>query len=299
MEKEILENYIKAGKIAAQVREESRSRAKVGAKLFDLAEWIENRIKELGADIGFPVNISVNNIAAHFTPSKDDETTFKPGDVIKIDIGTHVNGYIGDTATTVSLGGNEDLLKASREALNEAIKIAKPGTKLGEIGTVIEQTIKKYGFKPISNLTGHGLDKYDLHAEPQIPNITNDIEYELKEGQAIAIEPFATTGSGRVNESGDVMIFMLVEPQPVRNFDARRIISFAQKRNGLPFAKRWVLSDLGMSDIRFRLALRELSTKNVLHEYHVLKDVDDCKISQFEHTLIVGDKPIVTTRYEE
>lgn len=286
-----MDKYLKAGKIAAQIRDECKDHVKVGAKFFELAEWIENRIKELNAEIAFPVNISVNNIAAHFTPNKDDKNIFKENDVVKIDIGVHIDGYIGDTATTISLGGNEELLKASKEALDEAIKIIRPGINIGEIGGVIEETIKKYGFRPITNLTGHGLDRYDLHADPQIPNTKIDSNYELKEDQVIAIEPFATTGSGFVKESDEIMIFSLVNPQLVRSPDARRIIDLGLKRNGLPFAKRW----FHFTDIRFRLALKELEIKDIIHKYPVLFDTEGCKISQFEHTVIVRDNPIITT----
>jgi len=295
MNDEIFNSYLKAGKIAAQVREQCKEMIKVGSTFLNVAELIENRIRELGGEIAFPVNISVNNIAAHFTPDKEDTTVFNQGDVVKVDIGVHVNGYIGDTTITIDLGDNKDLSKASQDALAEAIKIIKPGVNIGEIGNVIEQTIKKYGFKPIANLTGHGLDKYDLHAEPQIPNIRINTDYVLKQDQVIAIEPFATTGSGFVKESETILIFRLIAPQPVRNFDARNIIRFGEKRNGLPFAKRW----LNISDIKSRIAIRELVNRGALYEYPILKDIEGSKISQFEHTIIVRDEPVVTTKDEE
>ncbi len=298
MEKEIFDNYVKAGHIASQVRDEFREKIKPEISLLEIANAVESRIRELGGEPAFPVNISVNNVAAHYTPPAGDETAFKQGDMVKLDIGVHVNGYIGDTATTIYLGDDEkesQLVLASKKALEEALKIVKPGTKISEIGEAVEKAITEMGFKPISNLTGHGLDQYDLHAEPQIPNVKITSGYELKEDQIIAIEPFASSGDGYVRESGETLIYMILYPHPVRNPEARQIIKRMAVRQGLPFAKRW----LQISDIKLRLALRELKMRNAIHEYPILKDRDDCKISQHEHTIIVMEKPVVTTRVEE
>mgnify|MGYP000142963784 CR=1 FL=1 len=298
MEKEILEKYKEAGKIAARVREESKRIIKVGANILEIAEWIEKRIKELGGDIAFPPNISINNIAAHFTPNKNENIFVNENDVIKIDIGVHVDGYIGDTAYTICFKDYFDLLKASEEALQEAIKIVSPGTKIKEIGEIIENTITKYGFKPVKNLTGHGLDRFNIHAEPQILNVKNSDEKELKDGDVIAIEPFATNGEGFVIDSNDIRIFSVtksIEEAKIRNSDAKYIFNFGFKRNGLPFAKRW----LSLPEIKFRIAAKELLSKEILYPYPILFEKKDCKISQFEHTIIVLDKPIVTTLYSE
>ena len=294
MEKQVLDDYIKAGRIAAQARDEGAAKVVAGARLIDVAEWIEGRISALGGGMAFPVNISINNVAAHYTPDREDASVFAENDVVKLDIGVHVNGYIGDTACTISLakdGRYDSLLKASREALEDAVKIAVPGTRLGEIGEAVENRIHSYGFKPVANLTGHGLEQYNLHAEPQVPSIKNGSGYVLEDDQVIAIEPFASTGDGFVKESGEVLIYMLLQPQPVRMPEARQIINYGMKTNGLPFAKRW----LAMSDIKFRLAMRELRSRNAVHEYPVLRDADGCRISQFEHTVIVGEKPMITT----
>ena len=183
-------------------------------------------------------------------------------------------------------------MEASEKALEKAIELCQPGALLSDISSVIEDTIKSYGYNPISNLTGHGLDQFDLHAEPQIPNIKTESQYELKKGQVIAIEPFATDGAGRIKESGDAMIFRMVMPGPVRNLDARGIIKFASSREGLPFAERWIELPL----IKTRLALKELRDKNILYDYPVLKEVANGFVSQSEHTVIVGEEPVVTTK---
>jgi methionyl aminopeptidase len=162
----ILDDYRAAGRILAEVREEAVEKVKEGNSVLEVAEFVENSIREKGAEPAFPCNISRNEEAAHATPSIDDETVFG-ADIVKLDIGTHINGYIGDSAVTVDLSGNnEGLVKASEAALNEAIKIIRDGVSTIEIGEVIENTIRERGYKPIVNLTGHGLMRYNSHAPP-------------------------------------------------------------------------------------------------------------------------------------
>ena len=220
------EKYLKAGKIAAEIREASKELVKPGVKILDIAEAIEKMIYDKDAIPAFTINISLNDIAAHYTPQKGDETTIKESDITKIDIGICVDGYIGDTAYSVSFDKkNDKLIEASRAALDEAIKLCVPDALLSDVSAKIEETIKSFGFKPISNLTGHGLDLYDLHAEPQVPNISFKSSYRLKEDQVIAIEPFATNGAGMIKDTENIFIYRLVQIKPTRNQEARKIIS--------------------------------------------------------------------------
>lgn len=302
MEKEIIEKYKKAGKIAANILQNCKSFLKPGTKLIEVAEWIENEIIRNKGEVAFPVNISINNVAAHYTPDFNDTTTFKEGDMVKIDIGVHVDGYIGDTAATFVVGKptelDKKLIETCKKALKEAVKIVSPGLRISEIGEVIEAVASEAGFKPIRNLTGHGLERFNLHAEPQILNIKNELPYVLTEGQVIAIEPFITNGSGIVKEGEETLIFSIYFSKPVRNIDARKILTFGNERYGLPFAKRWVMERLKLSEVRFRIALRELEKRNLIYSYPILKDIEGCKIAQFEHTIIVLEKPIITTLTE-
>jgi methionyl aminopeptidase len=293
MDKDTEEKYIKAGKIASEVREEARKTAKEGMLLLELGEKIESRIKELGGEIAFPINLSINEIAAHYTPTKNDETKIPKGSVLKIDVGVHVDGYVADTACTVCFDSKYDnLTKASKTALEEAIKVCKPGAFIRDVSAKIEETIKGYGLVPVSNLTGHGLEKYFLHASPQIPNVKFIGGQKLSENQVIAIEPFATDGAGRVKDSEPALIYMLTNKKPVRNMDARKIISFAEQFNGLPFAERWISFD---SLFKTRIALKELKDRGIIYEYPPLKEVKNGMVSQHEHTVIVRDEPVVTT----
>ena len=302
MNDEVLEKYIKAGKIAAEVREASAKLAKVGMPLLELAEPVESRVRGGGAEPAFPVNLSLNEFAAHYTPQHNDETKISEGDVLKIDVGAHIDGYIADTAITVDFGNHAALLKATKDALAAAVGVVKIGAAIGDISRAIDETIRASGFVPVENLTGHGLDQYVEHKEPSIPNISLRNDTKLTEDQVIAIEPFATGGAGHVKDSPEVMIFSFSADKPVRGVDAKKIVSFVQRYNGLPFAERWLMTEQAQnagvpnSLFKVRLALRELVQRGVLYSYPVLREAKAGMVSQAEHTVIVRDEPIIITK---
>ncbi len=293
MDLDILEKYMLAGKIAAEAREESKKWVTAGKSLLELAEQIEEAIRSKGGEPAFPVNLSINDVSAHYTPTKNDLTKIQDGDLVKIDIGVHVDGYIADTAYTLSFDEKYDyLVDAVKAALDEAVKMFTPGTKVSDISGKIEETIRSYGCNPVRNLTGHGLDRFVEHTEPEILNVKTNSPYVLKENQVVAVEPFATSGEGRVKDTETILIFMLAERKPVRNPEARTIMDFAEKLNGLPFAERWIPID---SLFKIRLALRELRQRGVIYDYPILKEASGGRVSQYEHTVIVRDKPVITT----
>src|SRR3989344_7945295 len=209
MNEQIKYNYIKAGSISAEVLEYGKSLIKKGNSLLEATELIEKKIFELGGKPAFPVQFSCNEIAAHFCAEEDDNTIFDE-QVVSLDLGVHVDGAIGDNAYTIDLSGKyNDLVKAAQEALKEALKIINVGTELREIGKVISDTIKGYGYNPVRNLSGHGLNLYNIHDKPTVPNIEDNNRITLKERMTFAIEPFATNGSGVVRESGIATVFRL------------------------------------------------------------------------------------------
>jgi methionyl aminopeptidase len=287
----VLDKYRKAGKILAEVRGEAIAKVKEGVLLLEVAEFVEKSIRERGGEPAFPCNISLNEEAAHATPSIDDETVFG-NDLVKIDIGVHVDGYIGDSAVTVDLSGeHKELVSASEEALNEAIKIIRDGISTVEVGEVIENAIRDRGYRPVVNLSGHGLAHYNSHAPPTIPNVRYEHGVLLSENDVVAIEPFVTDGAGKVVESGTVEIYGLIKAKPVRVSEAKKLLEEIEKYQGLPFAKRWLPRE------RLDLALRTLKTVGALREYPVLREEEKGLISQAEHTVIVTkDGCEVTTK---
>jgi len=294
MDEDGIKKAKEAGKIISEVREESRKFVKIGSSLSQIADTIENMLIEKGAAPAFPACLSINNMAAHYAPGKDDKSVVPEGALIKVDIGAHVDGFIADTAYTIAFRKEDQpLADASTAALLAAIEQCYTGNTLSNVSAAIESTIKDFGFTPVSNLTGHGLGHYWLHDEPSVPNVKTNSTYKLKENQLIAIEPFATSGIGRVNDADSTTIFRIAQAKPVRNPEARRIMEFAFSVNGLPFAERWIPLD---SLFKIRLAMRELREKEILYEYPALKEASGALVSQTEHSILVGDKPLVTTR---
>jgi methionyl aminopeptidase len=288
----VLDKYRGAGRILAEVRDGVVELVKEGGSLLAVAEFVENSMREKGGEPAFPCNISRNEEAAHSTPSIDDKAVFGR-DLVKIDLGVHIDGYIGDSAVTVDLSGEcEGLVNAAEAALHEAIKIIRDGVSTSEIGELIDNTIRAQGYKPVVNLSGHGIERYKTHTKPTIPNIKHREGEILKENNVVAIEPFATDGTGKVIEHGSAEIFSLIKAKPVRSREAKKLLDEIRKYQGLPFAKRWLPRE------RLDLALRTLkSTRGVLREYPVLREEGMGLVSQAEHTVIVKkDGCEVTTR---
>ncbi len=295
MEKKELEKYEKAGQIAASAIDYGKGLIKKGNSLLEVTDKIEGFIIKNGGKLAFPTQMSLNHVAAHFYPDADDKIIFED-QVVKLDVGVHVDGFIGDTACTVDLSGNySELVKASRDALNNAIKIVKAGVTLGEIGKIIQETISGYGFAPIRNLSGHGLDEYDVHSPPTIPNTATNDKTRLEEGQIIAIEPFASTGAGIVVETSNATLFQMIEHKPVRDNVTREVLAFIEEYEHLPFARRWLLKKFTTLKVNF--ALKRLLNNDVIRDFPPLADKAKGIVSQAEHTLIVEkDKARILTK---
>jgi methionyl aminopeptidase len=270
MNQYIREYYFEAGKIAAQVLHEAGSRIKGGVSLLGVAEYAEDRIKDLGGKIAFPCNISINEIASHYTPD-DDKPRFKKGDVVKLDIGVHVEGYIADTAKTFEIGTENHigLITASNDALDKAILSIRDSVQTRTVGKLIEETITKHGFSPIKDLTGHSLEQYKLHAGISIPNYGSFFSQKIKKDMVFAIEPFATYGRGNIRH-GRTHIYSAGKARTKAHRD------IGDRFGALPFARRWV-PEMSLDDLKG------------LREYSELIESSGAIVGQSEHTVIVGE----------
>ncbi len=292
MDKEILEKFKQAGEIAAQALAYGKDLIKPGASILEVTEKIEHKIIELGGKLAFPINISLNNIAAHDCAHNKDDRKFTD-EIVKLDLGVHIDGHIGDTATTIDLSGKyTELVEASEQALNNAIKTLKLGVKLGQIGKVIEETIVGKGFQPIRNLSGHSLGLYLAHALPNIPNYDNNDQFELQNDMVFAIEPFATNGAGMIKETKDPQIFSVKEFKPMRINFARNIMKFIQNNfKTLPFSKRHLLNKFSEAQVNF--TLKQLKNMEALKEHVALQEVQGGLVSQHEHSIAIVDGEVI------
>ena len=287
MDQNEIEKYIKAGRIAGEAIKLGKNLIEEGKRAEDVADEIESFIIKSGAKPAFPVNLSVSDEAAHYTPSRNDNRIFKKGDVVKIDLGAHVDGYIADTAITIEIGGNDKktLSMASETALRTVINSIRPGIETWELGSIIERVIESFGYKPIYNLTGHQVSKFVLHAGISIPNYNDGSRKSLYSDMAVAIEPFATDGSGYVKETkfGNIAQIIRINDETKRIFE---------EYNNLPFSTRWIYRDFSDPEHIMDIVMKSKD----IYRFPILKEKAKGTVSQHEHTiLLLKDRIIVTT----
>ena len=292
-----IEDYLKAGKIASEVREMVRVKDWVGKTVYEICEWVEDEIRKRGAKCAFPVNTSINEVAAHYTAEPNDTITIKDTDLIKIDLGAQINGHIADTAVTVCYDPQYDgLVQAAEEGLANAMSMIKTGVKASDIGRTIETTIKQMGYKPIANLSGHSLEQYTIHAGKSIPNIWSIGGFSLSENSAYACEPFVTTqdGGGFVRNGQIKNIFAINSRKKTKDAEADKLLDFIWENfNMLPFALRWITKDREEKEARELLNI--LVKKKAVQAYPVLIEVNEQRVAQAEHTFIPTESGVTIT----
>ncbi len=292
-----IEEYIQAGKIASEVREMVRVKDWIGKTVYEICEWVEDEIRKRGAKCAFPVNTSINEVAAHYTAEPNDPITIKDTDLIKIDLGAQINGYIADTAVTVCYDPQYDgLVQAAEEGLANAMSMIKAGVKASDIGRTIETTIKQLGYKPIANLSGHSLEQYTIHAGKSIPNIWSIGGFSLSENSAYACEPFVTTsdGGGFVRNGQIKNIFAINSRKKTKDAEADKLLDFIWENfNMLPFALRWITKDREEKEARDLLNI--LIKKKAVQAYPVLIEVNEQRVAQAEHTFIPTENGVTVT----
>ena len=186
-----LKDYRQGAEIHRQVRQYARRMIKPGMCLTEIAENIENSTRALTehpgleegdamkGGVGFPTGLNINHIAAHYSPNAGNKVVFTEKDVMKVDIGVHLNGHIVDSAFTIAFDHKFDnLLTAVKEATNTGVREAGIDVRVGDIGAAIQETMesyeieldgKTYPIKSIRNLNGHDIIPYSIHGGKSVP----------------------------------------------------------------------------------------------------------------------------------
>ncbi|MBS3072750.1 type II methionyl aminopeptidase [Candidatus Pacearchaeota archaeon] len=294
MDKEQIESTRKAGEIVQKIKKEAKTWIKQGTPLIEIAEKIEEKIIKLGGKPAFPVNLGINEYAAHYTPGHDDKTIAHG--LLKVDFGVHVNGYVADNSFSINLDNsekNKQLIEISELALEKAIESIKNGETLGEIGRKIQKTASDADFSSIQNLSGHSINQWELHSGLTIPNYDNNSSIVLEDG-VYAIEPFITTGEGKVYDGKPSGIYQLKKSGGIRDANAREILKYiAEKYNTLPFCSRWLIKEFGT---RALVSLSFLEQAGLIHQFTHLVEKSKAPVAQSEATIIInnGEVEIVT-----
>lgn len=304
MKENQVQKYLKAGKAASEAKKLARELVKPGGSFLEIGNKCEEIIDKMGCELAFPINMSLNEIAAHYSPTIDDEKVIPEKGLLKIDLGAHFDGYIADSAITINIDDDPNLqvyVDAAREALEAAIEIFGPGTKLYELGDKIAKTVSSYGLRPIKNLGGHELKQFNLHAGPFIPNFKDKRHDQvLKPGDAYACEPFTTSGPGYVNNGKDSYIYRF--RKKVRKNMPYEELGYMNKieseTKNLPFSPRFLLKKNLIPKKKIPITIDSFIRKKILDHYPVLIEQGRALVAQEEHTLIIDKdgKTIVTTR---
>ncbi|MGD0160004.1 MAG: type II methionyl aminopeptidase [Candidatus Bathyarchaeia archaeon] len=288
-DKDAVEKFKLSGRILREAREEIKGYVREGMMIIDICEKAEELIKKKGAKPAFPCNVSINEVAAHYTSPPGDKKRIPENSVVKVDIGAHVDGYVTDTAVTVCLNREyEDLVATAERAVKAATDIIRPGISASTLGALIEKTIKSRGFKPISNLTGHQVGRYVLHTGTSIPNVSQLSFTKLKLGGVYAIEPFVTMpdAAGRVEDGSESTIFRFVKSRSPRDPYAKRLLKFIEENfRTLPFAERWLQGAVPKE--QHKQAFDELLASKALMRYPIFIEASRRTVAQAEHTVMI------------
>jgi methionyl aminopeptidase len=290
-DKEELDKFRISGKILRETREEMKSQVRENMPVIDLCEKVEGLIRSKGGKPAFPCNVSINEVAAHYTSPPEDTLTIPEGSTVKVDLGVHVDGYVTDTAFTVSFTSEgRSMANTAELALKTALNNIHGDMTLGKIGSLIESTIKNRGFKPISNLTGHSVGRYLIHAGTSIPNVSQSSMTKVRTGEVYAIEPFVTLPDavGRVDDSPQATIYRLIKAKSVKTDSAKKLLKHIETNfRTLPFAERWLIGILPRE--QHKMAFKELLSSKSVMSYPVFVEVSKKPVAQAEHTVLMKD----------
>lgn len=288
---EDIEKFRLSGKILRETREKMKGFVRENMPIIEICETAEQLIIEKGGKPAFPCNVSINEIAAHYTSPPNDKRKIPEKSLVKVDIGVHVDGYVTDTAFTVCFNSEyRGLCEAAEQALKTAIGTIRPGMSTSKLGAAIENAIKSRGFKPISNLTGHQVGRYLVHAGISIPNVSQISFSKIALGEVYAIEPFVTLpdAAGKVVNGEEITIFRFLKSKSLKNPHAKQLLRYIENNFGtLPFAQRWLKSIL--PEKNYREAFSELLLSKALMGYPVFVEMSGKPVAQAEHTILVVD----------
>jgi methionyl aminopeptidase len=287
-----------SGRILRETREEIRGFVRENMPIIEVCEKAESLIKKKGGKPAFPCNVSINEIAAHYTSPPNDIKRVPEKAIVKVDIGAHVDGYLTDTAVTVCFDPEYDsLVETAEKALEKAVESICAGMSTSKLGTIIESTIKSRGFKPISNLTGHSVGRYLVHAGTSLPNVSQIFSSKIKVGVAYAIEPFVTVSNavGKVEDEAGSTIFRFVKSRPQKNPYAKTLSKYIEENfRTLPFAERWLQGVVPAE--HYKEAFRQILKSKAIMDYPIFVEASRKPVAQAEHTvLIVEDGRVVLT----
>lgn len=314
----LLQNARRAAEAHRRVRYRVQSMLRPGVTLLEIAKCVEESTRvllhgERNNGIGFPVGLSMNSCAAHYTVNPGEEdVVLKEDDVLKIDFGTHSDGRIMDSAFTVAFRDSfEPLLMAAKEGTETGIRALGVDVRVCDIGRDVNEVITSYEveidgktwpIRPVSDLHGHSISQFKIHGGISIPAVDNRDTTRVRADSFYAVETFATTGRGLIEDRHPCSHFMLEtgRTRKLYNKDLIKVYEFARDLFGtLPFSPRH-LDHYNLLSGGVLKSVNLLTMMKLFAPYPPLNDIDGSRVAQFEHTLYLSESgKEVLTRGED
>ncbi|KAF3208337.1 hypothetical protein TWF106_011440 [Orbilia oligospora] len=310
---EFLRTYRKAAEVHRQTRRWVQENVKPGHSTLEIAEGIEDSVRallghpgleagdSLKGGMGFPTGICLNHEVAHYTPSTGKGVVVQHQDVMTVDFGVHINGWIVDSAFTMAFDPTyDDLLAAVKDATNTGVKTAGIDVRISDVSAAIQEAMesweveirgKTYPVKPVRNLTAHDIKHWHIHGGKSIPFVKNSDQTKMEEGEIFAIETFGSTGRGYTRDDVGIYGYGLNHDAPLTTSlplaSAKRLHKTIREHfSTIVFCRRY-LDRLGLD--RYLAGMNCLVQHGIVEAYKPLTDIEGSYSAQFEHTLILRE----------
>mmetsp|Transcript_54845 Transcript_54845/g.63068 ORF Transcript_54845/g.63068 Transcript_54845/m.63068 type:complete len:387 (-) Transcript_54845:216-1376(-) len=305
----VIDKYQAAGKIANETLEKIIKKCVPGAGIVDICafgdEEIEKEVKKvynkkkLEKGIAFPTCLSVNEICGHFSPLRSEPCALKEGDLVKIDLGVHIDGFISITAHTIVVsekadavveGRKADVIHAAYNALQVALRLLKPGQKNNDVTEHIAKVVESYKCNPVEGVLSHELKKHLIDGNNCIINkATFDQkvdDYEFQVNEVYGLDIIASTGEGKPRETEvrcTVYKRAIEKAYSLKLKASRQFFSELNERYPtLAFSMR-SFEDETVA----KLAVNECVKHELLHAYPVLAEKEGELVAQFKYTVMI------------
>lgn len=313
---DVVTKYKAAAEICNKAIASAISSCKAGAKIVDVCQSTDGLIaKECGTifkgkniekGVAFPTCISVNNTVGHFSPLPEDATVLKDGDVLKIDLGVHIDGWIAVQAQTILVqesfdspiaGRAADAIQAARTAFEVALRLIRPGKKVSDVAGALSKVVEDFGCNLVEGVMSHQMKQFVIDGNKCVlnrPTPEHKVEdAEFEENEVYAVDIVVSTGEGKprvLDEKETTVYKRAIDMEYKLKLKASRAVfsEINKKYPAMPFTVRALLTD-GDSDLQkqLRLGLVECLNHGLLHPYPVLHEKTGEFIAQMKGTVLL------------
>mmetsp|Transcript_40461 Transcript_40461/g.89906 ORF Transcript_40461/g.89906 Transcript_40461/m.89906 type:complete len:391 (+) Transcript_40461:54-1226(+) len=317
---DVVTKYKAAAEIANKAIAAVIAEVKDGAKVVDLCNCGDNLInkevekifkgKLIEKGVAFPTCVSVNSTVGHFSPASDDTTTVKDGDIVKIDLGVHIDGFISTQAQTVVVqagdaaikGRAADVIAAARTAYEAALRLIRPGKKVSDVAGPLQKIVEAYGCNLVEGVMSHQMKQFIIDGNKCVlnkPSPEHKVEdAEFAENEVYAIDIVVSTGDGKtkvLDEKETTVYKRALDMEYQLKLKASRAVFSEINRRfpAMPFTVRALVEGVEKDDKskelakQLKLGMVECLNHGLLHPYPVLHEKSGELVAQVKHTVLL------------